>query len=401
MARIGIDLGMTQSVVAVVGREGTRIVESRKSRPSTASVVGQRTRWKKGAASDQLLILVGDVALDNFEMAPEDTIIDIKRLIGRSIGDPEVERVRQWAMYKVVPPPDGGVGVRVVMGGKEYSPEEISTMILRKLKDEAEFRLNDEVTHAVITVPAYFSPAQMNATRQAGILTGLNVLAILDEHMATAIAFGIDQPPDRMANHVIIYDLAQDFNVTVLMHQDQVFAPLTRDGELWLGGDSFDQALVDHVLRHIREQHGFDVKNDIQTPEEKKNRLRFLAALMKTTQRAKMQLSHVDSAILCVPSILKAPEGRIIDVELKITRNEFEEMIGPAVGKSMAITARAINAAGLTCDDIDYVLMLGGSTFIPLVRKAVEGVFGAAKVVRHVHPKHCVAAGAAIVANTN
>lgn len=220
---VGIDLGTTNSVVATVEMGGCRILQNKENEYQTRSVVG----YHRGE------FLVGTPAMNRWTQAPKDTIISIKRLMGRAVSDPEVEKVKSKYLYEIVEPSDGTKdSVRVKLGGKEYSPEEISAMILAKLKKDAEFVLGEEVTHAVITVPAYFSDKQRHATREAGLKAGLTVMKLLDEPTAAAIAFGMDSRDDE-AKSIVVYDLGGGtFDVSVLMMAAGSFSPLNLESTI-------------------------------------------------------------------------------------------------------------------------------------------------------------------------
>lgn len=419
---VGIDLGTTNSVMAIVDGPTPRVLDNREAKAHTRSVVGLKKRRGQGK-TDQQEVLVGDAAMDNFQMAPEDTIISIKRLMGRGVSDPEMQRVRLSAPYKIVEPSNGtGDSLRVVMGGKEYSAIEISAMILRKLKEDAEFRLGEPVTHAVITVPAYFTQIQRDATRKAGLTAGLRITKILEEPTAAAIAFGVESG-DSTPKTALVFDLGGGtFDISVLMWAASTFAPLNLEGDMWLGGDNFDELLMEHVVSHVRREFGMDPKG---------NR-RFMAELKKTAQAVKERLSSANSADLLVPGILHDDSGNLIDVDVEITRDEFERMILPLVGRFRRCACGQVNFANdrscavcqqpltgaveegrtiqlvrkalqhpnvnMTPEQIDFVIMAGNATSIPLVQKTVEELFGTEKILRRMHPKHCVAIGAAIVA---
>jgi molecular chaperone DnaK (HSP70) len=420
---IGIDLGTTNSVAAIMDGPQPRVLENREARTQTRSVVGLKKRKGKGGES-LTEVLVGDAAVDNWPLAPKDTVFSVKRLMGRGAADAEVQRVRSWALYDVVEPSEGTRdSVRVVMGGRQYSPVEISSLILKKVKDDAEFRLGEPVTHAVITVPAYFSQIQRDATRKAGVLAGLKVIKILDEPTAAAIAFGV-QAPDDTPKTVLVYDLGGGtFDISVLMCAGNVFAPLNLEGDMWLGGDNFDQAVMDHVVEHVRRENGLDPRSN----------LRFMAELRRAAQALKERLSSAEAADLIVTGLLQDPEGNLVDVEMEFTRSELERLIAPLVvshrrcgaghpnlagqaqctvcgaglerqpvlpGRALELTLKAIAhpSVGLPPEQVDVVLMAGNSTNVPLVQRSMEEVFGAQKVVRRLHPKHSVAMGAAIVA---
>jgi len=384
---IGIDLGTTNSVVAVCDPQ-PHILENREAKAQTRSVVGLKKRKAK-AAGDGEDFLVGEAAIDNWPLAPKDTIVSVKRLMGRAVSDPEVEKVRDWALYSVVEPCDGTKdGVRVVLGQKEYSPIEISAMILRKLKEDAAFRLNDEVSHAVITVPAYFSQVQRDATRKAAILAGLKVIKIVDEPTAAAISFGMDAG-DGTPKMLLVYDLGGGtFDISVLMWAGNVFAPINLQGDMWLGGDNFDQVLIDHVVKYVKQEHDIDPTSN----------MRFMVELKKAAQKTKESLGSNRKVDLVVAGALQDRSGDLIDVEMEVTQELYERMIRGLVDKTVNLTKKALADSKTTPDQIDYVLMAGNSTGIPLVQQAMEELFGTKKVMRKVHPKHCVALGAAILA---
>ena len=288
--RIGIDLGTTNSVVAVLDGPQPRVLESREGRPQVPSVVGLRRRkkGKKGGGGGDGEVLVGSVAYDNWPMAPKDTIVSVKRLMGRRAADADVQKVRETFQYEVVEPSDGTKdSVRVVMGGEEYSPVDISARILRKMKEDAEFRLNEPVTHAVITVPAYFNQRQKGATREAGRRAGLHVMKVLEEPTAAAVAYGIEQTESSDPKYILVYDLGGGtFDISILMWAGNVFAPINLQGDMWLGGDNFDQILVDHALAYVREEFEMDPTGDE----------RFMVALRKAARETKELLTFSSSA---------------------------------------------------------------------------------------------------------
>jgi len=390
---IGIDLGTTNSVLAVADGIRPRVLDTTEGRPQLRSMVSIKRRAAKrarGGSGDGGEILCGDPAEDNWEMAPEDTIYSVKRLMGRSVGDPEVQRIKGWAMYGIVEPSDGTRdSVRVVMGGKEYSPIDISAMILEKMKRDAEYRLNDEVTHTVITVPAYFSQIQRDATRRAAVKAGLRVVKILDEPTAAAIAFGVEFQEGSDARYLLVYDLGGGtFDISVLMWAGEVFAPLSLQGNMWLGGDNFDQAIVEHAVERIRQEYGIDPMGN----------KRFMIALRRKARAAKEMLSNARSADIIIPGLLRDEDGDLVDVDLEVTREQFEAMVRPMIDQTVRLTAKALENAGITPDQVHYVLMAGNATNVPLVQQAMEEMFGKEKVLRKIHPKHCVALGAAILA---
>ncbi|HYF79878.1 MAG TPA: Hsp70 family protein, partial [Symbiobacteriaceae bacterium] len=326
---------------------------------------------------------------DNWESASKDTIVSVKRLMGRGVADPEVQKVRRSVEYEIVEPSDGTRdSVRVIMGKKEYSPIDISALILEKVKADAEFRLGGPVTHAVITVPAYFSQIQRRATRQAGLKAGLQVIKILDEPTAAAVAFGVEQQESADPKYILVFDLGGGtFDISVLMWAGKVFAPLSLQGDMWLGGNNFDQAIVDKAVAHVKQDYQVDPTGNS----------RFMTALRKKARAVKERLSSARSADLIVPGLLKDADGDLADVEMGIAREEFEGWIQPLVDKAVRLTHTALQDAGLTVDQIHHVLMAGNASAVPLVQQAMEDLFGKEKVVRSIHPKYAVAMGAAIV----
>lgn len=387
---VGIDLGTTNSVVAVMDGPRPRVLENKEGRRYTRSIVGLRRR-KGGAGTGVEELLVGDPAFDQWGLVPRDTIVSVKRLMGRGVADPEVQRIKKEAQYSIVAPSDGTRdSVRVLLGDKEYSPIEISAMILRKLKEDAEFRLGEEITHAVITVPAYFSQIQKDATRKAGRAAGMQVIKILDEPTAAAIAQGVDSGDSSEAKTLVVYDLGGGtFDISVLMMAGGTFAPLDLEGDMWLGGDNFDLVLVEHVVDWLRREHA---------GVEATANQRFMVELSKAAQKAKEALGASRSADLIVAGILQDEYNNLIDVDLEITREEFERMILPLVERTRSLVEKALENANMTPELVDHVLMAGNSTAIPLVQRTMEEMFGPAKVLRRIHPKECVAMGAAMVA---
>jgi molecular chaperone DnaK len=387
---IGCDLGTTNTVVAVMDGPKSKIVENQEGRSETRSVVSIRKRRDRKTSREEREELVGHVAEDNFPLAPADTIVSVKRLMGRAVDDPEVEKVRAKYHYRIVEPSDGTrESIRVVLDGKELSPVDVSAKILRRVKEDAEKALGGEVTHAVITVPAYFSQAQKEATRRAGLKAGLKIIKILDEPTAAAVAFGVDSGAQAEAKTVLVYDLGGGtFDISVLMMAGSVFAPLALKGDMWLGGDDFDQKIIDAVVAHVREEFGIDARKHP----------RFMAELMKAARTTKERLTASHSADLILAGLLRDEGGNLLDVCMEFTRDDFEDMIRPLIDRTIQLTRQAIEDANLTPDQIDHVLIAGNSSRIPAIQSAIEEFFGRDKVLRNVHPKHSVALGAAVVA---
>ena len=381
--RIGIDLGTTNSVIAVVEPGGCRILQNRENEQATRSVVGFSNSG----------FLIGTPGLNSWVLAPKDTVISVKRLMGRAFTDDEVVKIREKVQYDIVEPGDGTKdSICIRIGDREYYPADISAMILRKLKADAEAVLKEEVTHAVITVPAYFSDKQRQATYEAGIKAGLTVMKILDEPTAAAIAFGVDAG-EKDARIVLVYDMGGGtFDVSLLMMSAGIFMPLDLEGDMWLGGDDFDDLIVDEIVSRMKKR-GIDPKGDRS----------FMAALKLQAQRAKEALSDSDKTeIHYMSDRLKDGSGNsiFVNIDEEITKEAFEKMIQPLVGRSMELVEKALAQAGVTTDMVDCILMAGNSSRIPLVRKAMGGRFGSDKILRGVSPKDSVAIGAAMAAAT-
>jgi molecular chaperone DnaK len=394
MKAIGIDLGTTNSVAAYCepGQRNVRVLSNSLGENLTPSVVSvKRPRGDGGEAE----VLVGRAALNYGPSAPEDTILSIKRLMGRNYKDDKVKEVADKFNYKVVPGPGDDPRARVRLNGKDATPVEISAYILRKIKDDASRALGEEVTHAVITVPAYFEEAQRAATREAGVQAGLVVKKIIDEPTAAAIAFGFQAASDAR-HRILVYDLGGGtFDISLLqMVKDQEgrdqFQCLQIEGDNWLGGDNFDQRIVAKIVDWVKQE----------TQEDPLRDKRFLFLAKKAAEEAKRALSHATSTDVVIPAAYRTDKGGFVDVELPLSREELEVMIHSEAEKSMALVQKALGEQSLTPDDVTDVLLVGGSTLMPLIYQRVVGLFGTAKVRRNVNPMECVALGAAILAAT-
>ena len=346
---IGIDLGTTNSVVAVMeGGEPTVITNQEGSR-LTPSVVGFSKNGER---------LVGQLAKRQAVSNPDRTVSSIKRHMGTS--------------YKVE------------IDSKKYSPEEISAMVLQKLKNDAEKYLGETVTQAVITVPAYFSDSQRQATKDAGKIAGLEVLRIINEPTAAALAYGIDKTDDHT---VLVYDLGGGtFDVSILEMGDGVFEVLATNGDTHLGGDDFDQKIVDWLVSEFKKQEGIDLSNDKMAMQR----------LREAAEKAKIELSGVLTTNINLPFITAGADGpKHLDMDL--TRAKFEEMTADLVERTMGPTRQAMADAGLSANDIQKVILVGGSSRIPAVQEAIKKFIGK-EPHRGVNPDECVAIGAAIQA---
>ncbi|KIQ53765.1 molecular chaperone DnaK [Meiothermus taiwanensis] len=370
---VGIDLGTTNSVIAIMEGGSPVVLENAEGERTTPSVVAYK-------GSDQL---VGRVARRQAVLNPEGTVFEIKRFIGRrweEVQD-EVKRVP----YKVVKGPDGGV--RVDIGGKLYTPEEISAMILRKLVDDASKKLGEKITKAVITVPAYFNNSQREATANAGRIAGLEVLRIVNEPTAAALAYGLDKKGHET---VLVFDLGGGtFDVTVLEIGDGVFEVKATAGDTHLGGSDFDHAIVNWLAEEFKkESGGVDLKADRQA----------LQRLIEAAEKAKIELSAVTETTISLPFIGLDPVSKTpLHLERKLTRAKFEELIQPLLKRLRGPVEQALRDAGLNASQIDEVLLVGGSTRVPAVQQIVKEMLGK-EPNRSVNPDEVVALGAAVQA---
>lgn len=376
--RIGIDLGTTNSVIAVVDVGGPRILHNKEGEPMTPSIVSA----KDGE------VIVGTPAKRRLPVAPQDTIYSVKRIMGRAFTDKEVIKTMKEVSYKIVEPSRGTKDkAHVIMGGVEYSPIDISSMILAKLKRDAEYVLGEEVTHAVITVPAYFNEIQKFATREAGRMAGLTVMRILDEPTAAAIFYSIETSAGEPKT-ILVYDLGGGtFDISILTVAAGLISPMGLKGDMWLGGDDFDQVIINYVIEKIKTEKKIDPSKN----------MKFLAKLKQDAQKAKEELSASKSADIVI-DYLKNDLGENLDCEIQITRDKFDELIDPVIKKTQEMITMSLDYVSLSDSDIDYVVMAGNSTLVPKVQNFIEARFGKDKVRRIIHPKQCVALGAAIAA---
>ncbi len=369
---VGIDLGTTNSVVAVREGNDTVVIPNPEGKRTTPSVV---------AFTENGEIKVGDPAKRQAVTNPERTIFSIKRFMGKSYSElkknGEIDRVP----YKVVQGPNDTP--RVVVNGKEYTPQEISAMILQKLKKMAEDYLGQEVKEAVITVPAYFNDAQRKATKEAGEIAGLKVRRIINEPTAAALAYGLDKSDKE--RKIAVYDLGGGtFDISILDIGDGVTEVLSTAGDTHLGGDDFDQRIIDWLADEFQKEEGVDLRKDPIA----------LQRLREAAEKAKIELSASSETEINLPYITATDSGPKHLVK-KITRSQFEKLIDDLVKRTMEPVKTAMEKAGLKPSDIDEVILVGGSTRVPKVQKAVEDFFGK-KASKNVNPDEVVAIGAAI-----
>jgi molecular chaperone DnaK len=371
---IGIDLGTTFSVVAVMeGGEPVVIPSSEGSRlfPSVVAInpkTGER--------------MVGQVARRQAVINPENTIFSVKRLMGRKFNDPEVQRALKRLPYKIVEAPNGDC--RVLMGGKEYSPPEISAMILQKIKQDAEAYLGEPVTQAVITVPAYFNDSQRQATKDAGKIAGLEVLRIINEPTASSLAYGLDKKKDET---IAVYDLGGGtFDISILDVGEGVFEVKSTNGDTFLGGDDFDQRIIDYVAEEFKKEQGIDLRSDRQA----------LQRLKEAAEKAKIELSTVMETEINLPFITADASGPK-HLQMRLTRAKLEQLTADLIERSVAPCKRALEDAKLSTSNINEVVLVGGMTRMPAVQEAVRKLF-AREPHKGVNPDEVVGVGAAIQA---
>jgi molecular chaperone DnaK len=385
---IGIDLGTTNSVACFCDASGPKILRNTWHEQLTPSVVAVH----RSAPGEAPNVVVGRPAVNKAPVYPRDTVYSVKRLMGRAFQD---EKVQQWSRrvaYEVtesIEPPRGLAWVR--MGGVQYSPEQISGKILENIKNYASTALKDGVTHAVITVPAYFGDAERAATRDAGRVAGLVVKTLLPEPTAAAIAFGVEVPAD--GRFIVVYDLGGGtFDISVLSMVQKDGAPSfnvwTVGGDHFLGGDDFDQVIVDMIIKHVREKHGVDVSQDRT----------FLAVAKAEAEMAKKVLSAEMSAMIDKDPAPTA-DGKSVSIVMQVKREDFERAISPLVDRAKRLVEKTLEEQAILPEHVHDVLLVGGSTAVPLVVQSVEELFGADKVRRDVDPMHCVAMGAGILAS--
>ena len=371
---IGIDLGTTNSVVAVMeGGEPVVIPSSEGSRliPSVVAV-NPKTHERS----------VGQVARRQAVINPENTIFSVKRLMGRKQRDEQVQKAMKRLPYQIVEAPNGDC--RVVMDSKDYSPPEVSAMILQKIKQDAEAYLGETVTQAVITVPAYFNDSQRQATKDAGKIAGLEVLRIINEPTASSLAYGLDSKKDEV---IAVYDLGGGtFDISILDVGDGVFEVKSTNGDTFLGGDDFDQRIIDYVADEYKREQGIDLRNDRQA----------LQRLKEAGEKAKIELSTLMETEINLPYITADASGPK-HLLVKLTRSKLEQLTGDLIERSIAPCRRAMDDAGITPDKIGEVVLVGGMTRMPAVVDAVRKFFGR-EPHKGVNPDEVVAIGAAIQA---
>lgn len=367
---IGIDLGTTNSCVAVMEGGSPKVIHSAEGRNVIPSVV------------DPISHVIGDVAKRQMVLKPKRTVFSVKRLMGKKLNDKSVQYDMKWLPYSVKSGRDDMAVVEVE--GKSFTPQEVSAMILQKIKSDAENYLGDKVTQAVITVPAYFDDSQRQATKQAGEIAGLEVLRIINEPTAAALAYGLDK---KNAHTIAVYDLGGGtFDISILELGDGVYEVKSTNGDTHLGGDDFDQKIIEYIAEEFKKENSIDLKKDPQA----------LQRLKESAEKAKIELSSSQEAQINQPFITQGKDGPL-HLTMTLTRAKLEQVVGELIEKTLEPVKLALKDAKLTAKDIDEIILVGGMTRMPKVVEVVTGFFGK-EANRSVNPDEVVAVGAAVQA---
>lgn len=370
---IGIDLGTTNSCIAIMDGSQPRVIENAEGARTTPSIVAFTDNER----------LVGQPAKRQAVTNPENTIFGVKRLVGRRNDDAHLAKDKKNLPFNVI---DGGNGdAWVEAKGEKYSPSQISAFILGKMKETAESYLGEEVTQAVITVPAYFNDAQRQATKDAGKIAGLEVLRIINEPTAAALAYGLDK---KETQTIAVYDLGGGtFDVTILEIDDGLFEVKSTNGDTFLGGEDFDMRIVNYLADEFKKEHSVDLKQDKMA----------LQRLKEAAEKAKIELSSANQTEINQPFISMGSTGQPLHMVMKLTRAKLESLVGDLIKASMKPCAAALKDAGISASDIDEVVLVGGMTRMPRVIEEVTKFFGK-EPHKGVNPDEVVAMGAAIQA---
>jgi molecular chaperone DnaK len=367
---IGIDLGTTNSCVAVMEGGAPKVIHSTEGRNVIPSVV------------DPIKNIVGDVAKRQMVLNPKSTIYSVKRLVGRKFSDPSVQTDLKWLPYTIKAGKNDMAVVEVE--GRQFTPQEISAKILSKIKADAEHYLGDKVTQAVITVPAYFDDSQRQATKQAGEIAGLEVLRIINEPTAAALAYGLDK---KNAHTIAVYDLGGGtFDISILELGEGVYEVKATNGDTHLGGDDFDKVIVDHLAEEFKKEHGVDLRKDSQA----------LQRLRDSAEKAKIELSSSMEAEINLPFITQGKEGPLHMV-MKLSRSKLESLVGDLIAKTIEPVKKCLADAKIKASDVNEIILVGGMTRMPKVSEEVKSFFGK-DPNRSVNPDEVVAVGAAVQA---
>ncbi|MCX7854619.1 MAG: molecular chaperone DnaK, partial [Anaerolineae bacterium] len=373
---VGIDLGTTNSVVAVLMGGEPVVIPTAEGGNLCPSVVAFTKTGER---------LVGQAARRQAIVNPENTVFSIKRLMGRRYDDPEVEKARRILPYKIIAGPQGDARVYIPQTGKDYTPQEISAMILRKLKQDAEAYLGEPVTQAVITVPAYFNDSQRQATKDAGKIAGLEVLRIINEPTAASLAYGLDK---KGVETILVFDLGGGtFDVSILEVGEGVIEVKATSGDTFLGGDDWDQRIVNYVADEFKKEYGIDLRQDRQA----------LQRLKEAAEKAKIELSTMLETEINLPFITADASGPK-HLQMRLTRAKFEQLTTDLVQRCRGPFEQALRDAKMSARDLDAVVLVGGATRMPMIQDLVRELTGGKEPHKGVNPDEVVAVGAAIQA---
>ncbi len=394
---IGIDLGTTNSVAAIK-KVNTEVLKNGEGEQITPSCVTVRKRVLRTPE-----FIVGRDALEWLQQEPGNTITAVKRLIGRNFDDSEMQELiaGNSLRYMIKPHSQGSKNsLAILAAGKEFTPEEISSKILEKIKKDTETVLGDEVDSAVITVPAYFNDKQKHGTRIAAALAGLKVGRLLPEPTAAAISFGVDNISGEEGCTVLVFDFGGGtLDLSILTISGGQIIEMGKGGDMWLGGEDIDSLIIEHVLKETAKEEEIDDIHALIDNQEISRKNRFLAELKSTVEKSKIALSDKTEAFIEIFGVLLDKDGDAFDIEVELSRKQFNSMIAPMLSSIILLVRHTINGVRFTNDLIDSVLLVGGSSRIPAVIKALQDEFGEEKVLLHDRPMLAIAEGAAILSH--
>ena len=369
---LGIDLGTTNSCMAIIEAGEQKVLENTEGARTTPSVIGLNTKTEER--------YVGLTAKRQSITNPENTIFSVKRLMGKKFQDKSVQNISKSVPFEIVKHSNGDAYVK--MGDKNHAPPEISAMILQKLKQDAEAKIGESITQAVITVPAYFNDSQRNATKDAGKIAGLEVLRIINEPTAASLAYGLDKKTDET---IAVYDLGGGtFDITILQIGDGVFEVKSTNGDTNLGGDDFDEKLIKWIIEEFKKDQGIDLTNDRMA----------LQRLREAAERAKIELSTLTQTEINLPFITADSSGPK-HLIMNLTRSKFEQLVAELIEKTLLPCKKALKDAGISANKIDEVVLVGGMTRMPAIQEKVQNLF-TKEAHQGVNPDEVVAIGAAI-----
>ena len=369
---LGIDLGTTNSCMAIIEAGDQKVLENSEGARTTPSVIGLNTKTAER--------YVGLTAKRPSITTPENTIFSVKRLMGKKFQEKSVQDISKSVPFEIIKNSNGDAYVK--MGDKNHAPPEISAMILQKLKQDAEAKIGESITQAVITVPAYFNDSQRNATKDAGKIAGLEVLRIINEPTAASLAYGLDKKTDET---IAVYDLGGGtFDITILQIGDGVFEVKSTNGDTNLGGDDFDEKLIEWIIEEFKKDQGIDLTNDRMA----------LQRLREAAERAKIELSTLTQTEINLPFITADSSGPK-HLIMNLTRSTFEQLVAELIEKTLSPCKKALKDAGIPASKIDEVVLVGGMTRMPAIQEKVQNLF-AKEAHQGVNPDEVVAIGAAI-----